>query len=170
VHSVVTHQRTVDPSATTTIAHVAPPRPQIMNGAQIMKNPKIAPAPSTNPIVDDPIAVEAPPAPVEEAPPVVAPREVAAHVDVPPPHASAPAPVSTLGAETAMLDRARKALAAHDPAGATRAIDEYEATYPHGKLHEEASVARIEAALAQGNAASAVNLANAFEADFPASA
>jgi hypothetical protein len=50
---------------------------------------------------------------------------------------------STLAEETRLLERARAALAAGDPAGALGLATEHTRTYPRGALAEEAAVTRI---------------------------
>jgi hypothetical protein len=79
----------------------------------------------------------------------------------PPPVASAPPP-ATLSEEVVALDRARSALNSGDPAGALRALDEYDQVLHGTRLAEEATLLRIEALSRSGRADVAANLARQF--------
>jgi hypothetical protein len=57
---------------------------------------------------------------------------------------------SSLAAEVAMLDAARKAAAAGDPDTALRLIDRYQYEFPEGELAADAEVVAIEALAAKG--------------------
>jgi hypothetical protein len=57
---------------------------------------------------------------------------------------------SSLAAEVAMLDDARKAAAAGDPDTALRLIDRYQYEFPEGELAADAEVVAIEALAAKG--------------------
>ncbi len=74
-----------------------------------------------------------------------------------------------LGEQVSALDRARRALAGADPAGALRIVDDYEARFAHGALVEEADVVRIEALLAMNERAAAARAGSIFLAAHPAS-
>lgn len=76
---------------------------------------------------------------------------------------------SSLSPELDVLDRARDALAAHDPAAARRALDEYRQRFPHGSLREEAELASIETLVQGGDSAAARDAAEAFLAAHPSS-
>jgi outer membrane protein assembly factor BamD (BamD/ComL family) len=62
----------------------------------------------------------------------------------------------------AALERAQVALAAHDAGGAMRALDRYEVTFPAGRLASEATVLRVQALLARGDAEAASAVADRF--------
>ncbi len=130
-----------------------------------------APPPAAPP---PPVAVAstvfAPPPPVETAPPPpvvsvasAAPPPVSAPKKPPP---AAPA-ASSLTREVATLGRARSALAAHDPDGAMRALDEYRAEFPNGKMASEETVLRVQVLMAKGQRAQAKALADSFVAQHP---
>lgn len=87
------------------------------------------------------------------------------------PVAVAPArSADSLSPELDVLDRVRAALAAHDPATARQALDEYDRRFPHGSLREEAELASIETLVASGNTAAAHEAALRFIAAHPSSA
>ncbi len=69
-----------------------------------------------------------------------------------------------------LIDRARNAVRAHQPAGALQAISEYHQRYPQGVLGQEAQLLRIEATLQQGDRATAERMFDAYEARYPSSA
>ena len=114
---------------------------------------------------------EAPPPKAEQPPPAdpgpdppqkdVATRGAPAAADRPGP-SNAPPPVasskSTLSAEVAALDRARKALAGGNSGGAMTELDRYRRDFPKGLLGAEATVLRVRALLAQGQRAQAESL------------
>lgn len=75
----------------------------------------------------------------------------------------------SLAADLALLDRARRALAQHDPRGALQALDVYARQRQSGVLDPEAEVLRIHALLALGEHARAEKLARAFVAAHPTS-
>jgi hypothetical protein len=58
--------------------------------------------------------------------------------------APAPEPRSSLTDELRQLDAARESLAKREAVQALRALDAYEARYPHGALREEALALRVE--------------------------
>lgn len=143
-------------------------------------------APSSAPVVA-PETLE--PAPVPSAAIVASARP--ARVEAPPPSAAAisaeiasisappgtsarapaftvPAPnASALATEVAALDRARRALAARDPAEAIRLLDVYEREVPVRSLGPEAQVLRIEAVAARGDRAEAKRLGEQFLLAYP---
>lgn len=90
-------------------------------------------------------------------------------VAVEPSHAAprSPAPVDP-GAEFALLQRAREALAT-DPAAALRVTDEHRRTFPRGRLSEEREVLAIEALAALGRWPAARARAERFERRYPGS-
>jgi hypothetical protein len=84
------------------------------------------------------------------------------------PSASSSAPSKAdLAGEAALLDRARTALGAGDPAAALAALDEHRRGFPRPMLGIEAQVLRIEALARQGNGAQAKSLGEAFLARNP---
>jgi hypothetical protein len=106
------------------------------------------------------------PAPVQaEAPVPPAPAPLAATpvADPPPaPAPSRPAASSALRAELAALDAIRSSLANDDPAGALRFVATYFRTFPHGRLHFEAEVLRIDALAKAGRSQAAKHHAQEF--------
>ena len=85
--------------------------------------------------------------------------------------AAAPArSAPSLSPELDVLDRARQALAAHDPIAARAALDEYQRRFPNGSLREEAELASIETLVQSGDTAGAREAADRFLANHPESA
>lgn len=76
---------------------------------------------------------------------------------------------SGLAPELDVLDRARAALAAHDPAGARAALEEYQRRFPQGSMREEAELASIETLVSSGDTAGAHDAALRFLAAHPSS-
>jgi hypothetical protein len=72
-----------------------------------------------------------------------------------------------LGEEVSALDRARRALAGGDAAGALRQLDDFEARFPRGALGEEAEALRIESLLAENDRAAAARVGARFLAAHP---
>ncbi len=68
-------------------------------------------------------------------------------------------PSASLSSEVALLDSARAALAAHDPAGALDAVARYDRAFPGGVFVPEARILRIQALLQAGDRARAQALA-----------
>jgi hypothetical protein len=117
---------------------------------------------AAEPSADAPVALPAP------APPTTTSRAASATSPV----AIAPAPArsaDSLSPELDVLDRVRAALAAHDPATARQALDEYDRRFPRGSLREEAELASIETLVASGNTAGAHEAALRFLAAHPSS-
>ncbi|MEO6574975.1 MAG: hypothetical protein ABIP89_14110, partial [Polyangiaceae bacterium] len=139
----------------------APPAlaaPEIVPPAPIAAASAASPASARVPRVDAPpppsaAAISAEIAAIS-APPAVAAS--ASAVPVPAPNASA------LATEVMALDRARRALAAKDPAEAIRLLDIYERDIPVRALGPEAQVLRIEAVSARGDRAAAKKLGEQF--------
>lgn len=95
--------------------------------------PRPAPVPE---VVDAPL----PPAPVvDPAPPTRKPVAKRQPVEPDP----APEPVSSLAAETRLLDRARKAVAGGRPTEALAILREAESAFPRGVLGQERSALRV---------------------------
>ena len=65
----------------------------------------------------------------------------------------------SLSTEIRILDIARAAVDAHNPAAAHRALDSYTQRFPHGRLKPEATVLRLAVLVRQGNRATARSLA-----------
>jgi hypothetical protein len=76
---------------------------------------------------------------------------------------------STVRAEVAMLDKARGALAAGEPARALSILDGYGERVAHGDMAPEAAVLRIEALVKAGDRSAAGRFADAFLAGDPSS-
>ena len=128
-----------------------------------------------------------PPAPVVSAPPngAPAPASLAARSAPRPAHAvnlpdeDAPVaaepgrphpvatPASTLGDEQALLEAARRALAAGDPRGALAAVSTHERRFAAGGLAEERDVLRIQAHARAGRMDEARAFAERFRARYP---
>lgn len=130
--------------------------------------PPRGPRPSSQPVVS---AERSAPAPtLDEAP--LAPQAVAAFelpVEPAPPAAKKPVEAApSILAEVAVLDRARRALAARQGAAALSILNEYDAA-PSRVLQTEASVLRIEALLQTGQREQAVLLARQLIAAQPGS-
>jgi hypothetical protein len=87
----------------------------------------------------------------------------------PAPSSSAASDDNGLAAEVAALDRAREALAGGSVPAALGALDDYQRSFPHGVLGQEAAVLRIEALVKGGNTAAAKALADRFLAANPQS-
>jgi hypothetical protein len=106
----------------------------------------------------------APPAASEDAPRLPdAPRAASA------PSLAARDPAPDLAAEIALLDRAREALAAGEPARALAVLERYDREMPAGRLAPEAAYVRIEALLAAGDRAGADAAGRRFLAANPTS-
>lgn len=74
-------------------------------------------------------------------------------------HPGASPTARSLGAETRVLDAARAAVDARDPAAAERALDSYDQRFPRGNLRPEATVLRLAVLVQQGQGAAARSLA-----------
>ncbi len=84
-----------------------------------------------------------------------------------PTHHLEPAAPSTLSAETAALDAARKASAAGAFHRALSPLAQYQQDFPHGVLRAAAEVASIQILSASGDHAQAVRRAMQFLAEYP---
>jgi hypothetical protein len=114
------------------------------------------------------LAIPAPAEPATPPPAVTAPAPSSAHSRAVSPSPS-PAPARTssssnsaLRAELAALDAIRSTLANDDPAGAMSFIAAYFRTFPHGRLHFEAEVLRIDALAKAGRSQAAKRYAQEF--------
>jgi len=83
-----------------------------------------------------------------------------------------PSSASNLGIQEqiALIDRARGAVAAHQPAAAMAALDDYQRRFPRGVLTQEATLLRVETLLARGDKTGAVRLGRQFLERYPRSA
>lgn len=82
---------------------------------------------------------------------------------------SAPVGSDTLEQELAVLANVRRSLGMGDGPGALRTLAHYQASFPNGRLSQEALVLRIEAQAAVGNLDAARALARSFLANNPRS-
>ncbi len=109
------------------------------------------------------LAVNASAAPPTTLPPVAAARPTpTASNAIASPSGSAMPDASSLRAETVMLEKARRTLAADHNAEAKETLDLYDRSFPRGVLRPEAVVLRIQTLLAAGDRASAERVANDF--------
>lgn len=126
----------------------------------------------------EPAAVAAPtPAPViepkgtaravDEGPAPLAVDDLPALKDAPAPAPNAPKPQGSLADEVAQLQKAKLALKSGNPSQALAELATYSQRFPRPMLGAEASVVRIEALSASGDAARAKSLAESFLAKNP---
>jgi TolA-binding protein len=85
----------------------------------------------------------------------------------PAPRPAAAAADESLGAELRLLDQARAAVDARNPAAAQRLLDAYARRFPEGRLRPEASVLRLTVMVRQGKRAEAKALATRLLASDP---
>ena len=76
-------------------------------------------------------------------------------------------PDAQLAAETALLDRARQALASGNASSAVRTLNDYDARFAHPNLLPEALYLRLEALTLQGDAAGTQAVARRLLSTFP---
>jgi len=117
-------------------------------------------------------AVDAPPdAPIAEAPPHAASagEQQKPSVNKSAPARAAAAPSSDLRAEIDLIDGARTALRAGDPAAAMDLLGKHAVHFPHGALAPEETALRVEALMRMGRTAEARAYARRFVAANPAS-
>ncbi|HEX3593879.1 MAG TPA: hypothetical protein VHU80_02225 [Polyangiaceae bacterium] len=76
----------------------------------------------------------------------------------------------SLSDEIDVLDRARRALASHDPGGALRLLDAHDSDFPAPRLSQEATVLRVEALFASGRGNEGRRLGELLLRDEPSSA
>jgi hypothetical protein len=131
------------------------PAPLVAMGAPAPKPP--APAERAPELVVEPVTVTAPRPPAVTATPV--PRGQALPA----------APDSSLEAETALLEKAQAELRAGHPDRALAALDEHDAEFKGGVLHEERRAGRILALCAAGRTGEATAEAARFLAESPRS-
>jgi hypothetical protein len=144
------HARITKPKVVESVVAVAAPE----------ASPPLAPVPA-------PLPIEPPPAPARPnhhlAPAAPAPIPV-----IP----STPAPVpndAALGAERALLEIGRTALARGQPKAAYQAMVDHERRFPSGRLSEERDAIRIQALAAMGQLDAARVLAESFRLTYPKS-
>ena len=106
--------------------------------------------------------------------PVVTPHDLPSSTPAPipaPKPSAAPstsnAPDVDLAAERALVDRARSALSAGQPAAAIDAVDAHAARFPKGRLAEEREALAVQALARSGNTAAAKRRADAFRRAYP---
>lgn len=115
------------------------------------------------------------PAPVDPITLVPASAEVAAARSAPAPTLAASIAdagtqtASTLPAELALLEQARGAIAAGDPARSLSVLDRYPKRFPQGSMAPEATMLRIEALVKVGDRGAATRTADTFLASDPES-
>lgn len=127
-----------------------------------------APQRSRPPLVPTPLAeLPAPEASAPASPEVPSLRE---RPPLLPPHSSSSADSPGIQEQIALIDRARGAVAAHQPAAAMAALDEYRRRFPAGVLAQEAALLRIETLAARGDKANAARLGRQFLERYPRSA
>jgi hypothetical protein len=112
-------------------------------------------------------AERTPAAPFESALPSEASVSVSIPRVAPPP--STASVESDLGAERALLDRARAAFAAGDPAATLAAVNAHAKRFPNGRLEEEREALAVKALVGAGRYDEAKARAARFRTRFPAS-
>ena len=129
----------------------APARPERMIPTRsTAPPPQVAPGPVGEP------AVETPPAKAAARPTV---RRIAS---------AAPSAAAVARERTEVLDALVALRREHDPARAGTLLARYLSAHPRGAMREEALALAIEAADARGERAAAAQLAQAYQAEFPA--
>ena len=144
------------PSIAVKAAEVAPPPPV----PALRREPVRELATSEPQALDAPRVLQAPPPIVRDRAPVAAPPALAT---------SSPRSEQDLAQELALLDRAGRAIAERDVAGALFLLDTYQAKFPQGTMEPEAVVLRIEALRAGNQKAAARRLAQDFLTSHPKS-
>lgn len=125
----------------------------------------VVPRFSQVPVVAPAASLPAPEVSVPPSPVVTSPRERPASQ----PRSSSSASSLGIQEQITLVDRARAAVAAQQPASALAALDEYQRRFPGGVLTQEATLLRIDALLARGDKASAVRLGRQFLERYPRS-
>jgi hypothetical protein len=122
-----------------------------------------------SPIEPDPSAAPAPPrAPAAKEPPDE-PSSSAPDPSIEAAPVGKPSSSADLGAQVALLDRARAALSSGDATSALGLLDRYDAEYPSGILSQEAVVLRVDALLRMGRREAGKRLGESFLAAHPKS-
>lgn len=140
----------------------------------IQPDAPVAPSPSVLPALDPPATASVPSAALS-APDVAGAghaQEPLAPSGAAAPRASTRAPAPAADApdrELALMQQARAALAAHDPARALRALNEHARRFPNGALAEEREGLRIAALQAAGKSDEAQRDADRFKKRYPRS-
>ncbi|MCA9708307.1 MAG: hypothetical protein KDK70_20820, partial [Myxococcales bacterium] len=150
------------PHAPTPLGPSPAPAPARLEPAPIEPTPPV-PAPLVPaPIVRDSAPAPAP-APADASPST--PRR-------PPPNPASPSPTPRAGieAELALLEHARRALAAHRPAEALASLDEHARRFPRGDLADARMASRVRALCQQGDRRGARAEADRLRRQHPGSA
>jgi TolA-binding protein len=152
--------------------HPSPREALVSSSAPIAREPG-ASGPSMGASTKE--ASEVPTAPPVEAPPAAPPPNASENPGTAAPTvqasarpAAAPSASSDdLSEGVSVLELARSAIAEGDTARALRIVNEYERQFPKGDLREEAETIRIEALIARGRDAEALDAASTFLATSP---
>ena len=146
--------------------------PETVAAERAISRPRdVDPAPRPQPSPDPVAPIEAPPkaaAPPEPPPP--ARRPAAANKRTAAPPEPAPEPVSSLAAETRLLDRARKAVADGRPDEALTILREAQSRFPQGVLGQERAALRVVALCDAGRLDAGRDAAASFVKAHPRSA
>ncbi|MBI5533865.1 MAG: hypothetical protein HY898_14180 [Deltaproteobacteria bacterium] len=164
-------------AGTATIGAVKLVSPNAQAPAQVPTAPTATMSVVASPLVSAPIS-NAPAATASQTARIeTTPRSAVVSAPVesepePAPASSAPPAASSnpsLAEEVAVLDEARKAVAAGRGADALVALDRYQRDYPRGRLGHEAAFVRMQALILTGNRAAAQQLAEQFLRASPSS-
>jgi hypothetical protein len=124
--------------------------------------PKAAPSeavasePPSEPGPDESLSAEVPPAELEAAPEIVSEAPARpSHRDAARVAENAPARVASIAHQVSIIERARRALAAHQPDVVLREVETYAHTHESAVFAPEAEMLAIEALLQQGNVSAA---------------
>jgi hypothetical protein len=127
--------------------------------------------PAPKPVVTAPVVT--PPPPVESVVPVIPTPSVSSSAPVVSSVTAPPRPGAgndtDLGAERALVDRARMALARGQPGAALEALDAHARAYPRGRLAEEREAMAVQALAQAGRTDEARARATRFRAAYPKS-
>jgi hypothetical protein len=172
---VVVYERSSAPPAVASAVPATPPSPNGLSiglrgttsGSELESLSKEAPSEPTAPLETTPVAprpsVGAAKRGAERAP-LVAPPAPSVIVPSNSPRADTQ---DGLAEEIAAIDRARSALAAHNPDEAIRVLNEHDRRFGQGSLSRESALLRVEALSARGDRAEAVRLAEELLAKNP---
>jgi hypothetical protein len=149
----------ISPSSTVTLDVPGPGKLEISTAAGAEPRIDGRAAPHVAPVVPAPVVAPAPAAVMRpEIPPVEAPR----------PHSAASIAVAAppVATEVGQLHDAIERLRTQgDPSGALRRLDDHDRRFPRGLLHDEAAAMRVEALLALGRSAEALDRLEAIPQD-----
>ena len=126
----------------------------------------VVPRVSQLPLVTTAAPLPEPELPASASPALTTSRE---RPTSPQPRSSSSAGSLGIQEQIVLVDRARAAVAAQQPATALAALDEYQRRFPGGVLAQEATLLRIDALLARGDRASAARLGRQFLERYPRS-